>query len=45
MHINKYNHIWLPIELGFIHVDFVIKNNDEDLFYQLQRDWENLYIH
>ena len=34
--VNKYNHILLLIELGFMLI-LSYKNNEEELFYQLQR--------
>ena len=37
LHVNEYNHIWLPIVLGFMLI-FSLKNNEEEVFYQLLRD-------
>ena len=36
LHVNKYNHIWLPNELGFMLI-LLLKNNEEEVFYQLLR--------
>ena len=37
LRVNKYNHVWLPTENGFMLI-LVLKNNEEELFYELQRD-------
>ena len=39
--MNSYNHIWLPIELGFM-LNLFMKSNEEELIYQLE-GWVYLY--
>ena len=43
LHVNKYNHIWLSIEMGFMLI-LLMKKNEEELFYQLQWDRHSYFL-